>query len=182
MTRRPCGHSPPPDIWFFQMLNKIVCLSLHLTVRERCSQCAEDHNWATCTATENKCPNCRGNHSANDRSCPRYKCEEKVLKIKSTNNITYAEIVEETCREAVFDTHLRCCLTASAYVILFSDFILRTLLTFKPWTWTIICWVVTSTIGTSTLCSCARSPVMLLSTLGTPFLYSEMQRDQNGCT
>jgi len=27
MTRRPCGLSPPPDIWFFQMLNKIVCLS-----------------------------------------------------------------------------------------------------------------------------------------------------------
>jgi len=30
MTRRPCGHSPPPDIWFFQMLNKIVCLSVCL--------------------------------------------------------------------------------------------------------------------------------------------------------
>ena len=27
MTRRPCGHSPPPDIWFFQMLNK-NCLSV----------------------------------------------------------------------------------------------------------------------------------------------------------
>jgi len=26
MTRRPCGHSPPPDISFFQMLNKNVCL------------------------------------------------------------------------------------------------------------------------------------------------------------
>ena len=26
MTRRPCGHSPPPDVWFFQMLNKNVCL------------------------------------------------------------------------------------------------------------------------------------------------------------
>jgi len=42
-----------------------------------------------------KCPNCRGNHSANDRSYPRYKCEEKVLKTKSTNNITYAEAVKQ---------------------------------------------------------------------------------------
>jgi len=24
---------------------------------------------------QSKCLNCRGNYSANDRSCPRYKCE-----------------------------------------------------------------------------------------------------------
>jgi len=58
-------------------------------------KCGEEHSWTTCSATENKCPNCRGNHSANDRSRPRYKSEEKVLKIKCTNNFTFAEIVKQ---------------------------------------------------------------------------------------
>jgi len=36
MTRRPCGQSPPPDISFFQILNKNVCLCQRtLTIRER---------------------------------------------------------------------------------------------------------------------------------------------------
>ena len=32
MTRRPCSHSPP-DIWFFQMLNKNVCLWQQATIK-----------------------------------------------------------------------------------------------------------------------------------------------------
>ena len=49
----------------------------------------------TYTATKRICLNCKGNHSSNDCSCPRYKCQEKVLKIKSENNITYAEAAEQ---------------------------------------------------------------------------------------
>ena len=30
MTRRPYGQSPAPDVWFFQILNKNVCLSFDL--------------------------------------------------------------------------------------------------------------------------------------------------------
>ena len=73
-----------------------VSVTLHLTAKEKKGVPNVERSIAgLCTATENKCPSCRGNHSANDRSCPRYKCEEKVLKIKSTNNITCAEAVKQ---------------------------------------------------------------------------------------
>jgi len=76
--------------------NRFGHVASHCRGKEECSKCGEEHNWALCTVTESTCPNCRGNHSANDRSCPRYKCEEEVLKIKSENNITYAEAVKNT--------------------------------------------------------------------------------------
>jgi len=37
---------------------------------------------------------CHGKHAANDRSYPRYKQEEQVLKIKSSRNVSYAEAVK----------------------------------------------------------------------------------------
>jgi len=70
----------PKPTRFFKC-NRFGHVASHCKGKERCSKCDEEHSWTTCTAIENKCPNCRGNHSANDRSCPRYKCEEKVLKI-----------------------------------------------------------------------------------------------------
>ena len=55
-------------------------------------------------------------------------------------------------RRSVLDMWPRYCLIASAYAI----FILRTLLTFVPWTSTIICWVVSSTVLTFTLWPCTK--------------------------
>ena len=56
MTRRPCGHSPPPDIWFFQMLNKNVCLSICLRKCEiRCGAKGWDESqwWFSFCGVEN---------------------------------------------------------------------------------------------------------------------------------
>jgi len=39
---------------------------------------------------DKKCPNCTGEHSASDKICPRFTKESVVLKIKHTQNLTYA--------------------------------------------------------------------------------------------
>ena len=42
-----------------------------------------------------KCPNCAGEHSASDKSCPRFTKESVVLKIKHTQKLTYAEACKQ---------------------------------------------------------------------------------------
>jgi len=42
-----------------------------------------------------KYPNCAGKHSASDKICPRFAKESVVLKIKHTQNLTYAEACKQ---------------------------------------------------------------------------------------
>ena len=74
--------------------------------KDRCSQCGGDHPRSSCNHPVKKCVNCGGNHSAADRTCPRYKKEAEIIKIKVTSKISYAEAckrakkpisVEQTC-------------------------------------------------------------------------------------
>jgi len=74
--------------------NRFGHVANHCKVKERCSKCGEQHSWTLCPSTALNCPNCHGKHAANDRSCPRYKQEEQVLKIKSSRNVSYAEAVK----------------------------------------------------------------------------------------
>ena len=73
--------------------NRFGHVANHCKGKERCSKCGEQHSWTVCPSTALNCPNCHGEHAANDRSCPRYKKEEQVLKIKSSRNVSYAEAV-----------------------------------------------------------------------------------------
>jgi len=48
--------------------------SRHCGMRQRCLNCAQNHNVADCTVvppTVPKCANCDGNHKANDPECPQ---------------------------------------------------------------------------------------------------------------
>jgi len=54
---------------------------LQFTVKERKGVSNVESNGTELHAKpQSKCSNCRGNYSANDRSCPRYKCELKRYK------------------------------------------------------------------------------------------------------
>ena len=44
-----------------------------------------------------KCSNCGGEHSAASRQCPRYIHEMEIVKIKTVNNIAYAEACKREC-------------------------------------------------------------------------------------
>jgi len=74
--------------------NRLGHVASHCKGKESCSKCGEQHSWTVCPSTALNCPNCHGKHAANDKSCPRYKQEDKSLKIKSSRNVTYAEAVK----------------------------------------------------------------------------------------
>lgn len=57
----------------------------------RCTMCGASHETKTCTETTLKCSNCGGEHSAASKQCPRYVQETEIVKIKTVNNISYAE-------------------------------------------------------------------------------------------
>ena len=63
--------------------------------KKRCSNCGGEHEWKDCSAPVKKCPNCAGEHSASDKICPRFTKESVVLKIKHTQNLTYAEACKQ---------------------------------------------------------------------------------------
>ncbi|XP_064474888.1 uncharacterized protein LOC135388931 [Ornithodoros turicata] len=57
----------------------------HLT----CPKCAgKDHTGESCS-NEYRCANCQGNHPVYSRSCPRWKDEKEVIRIKTEQNISY---------------------------------------------------------------------------------------------
>ena len=75
--------------------NRFGHVANHCKGKKRCSKCGEQCSWTVCPSTTLNCPNCHGKHTANDRSCPRYKEEEQVFKIKSSRNVSYAEAVND---------------------------------------------------------------------------------------
>jgi len=74
--------------------NRFGHVAYHCKRNERCSKCGEQHSWTVCPSTALNCPNGHGKHAANDKSCPRYKQVEHVLKIKTSRNVPDAEAVK----------------------------------------------------------------------------------------
>ena len=75
--------------------------------KQRCSTCGGEHVWKECSATVKKCPNCAGEHSASDKICPRYTKESVVLKIKHTQNLTYAEACKQYTKSQLSSSNPR---------------------------------------------------------------------------
>ena len=75
--------------------NRFGHAASHCRGRARCSNCGGEHKYSECEADTAKCPNCGGNHSANDKTCPRYKRESEILKLKTTSNLSYADACKE---------------------------------------------------------------------------------------
>lgn len=59
--------------------------------RDTCAKCSTKEHVADACNNEPHCTNCSGNHPAYSRLCPMWKDEKEVLKLKVTENITYAE-------------------------------------------------------------------------------------------
>ncbi|XP_064483996.1 uncharacterized protein LOC135396745 [Ornithodoros turicata] len=56
-----------------------------------CPKCAgTDHAAETCEKHV-RCANCKGNHPVYSRSCPRWKEEKDILKVKVTQNLSYRD-------------------------------------------------------------------------------------------
>ncbi|XP_064464829.1 uncharacterized protein LOC135392268 [Ornithodoros turicata] len=56
-----------------------------------CPKCAgTDHAAETCEK-DVRCANCKGNHPVYSRSCPRWKEEKDILKVKVTQNLSYRD-------------------------------------------------------------------------------------------
>ena len=57
-----------------------------------CHRCAsKEHSTENCTAVEPKCPSCKGQHSAFDKMCPAEQKEQEINKVKTYQNISFAE-------------------------------------------------------------------------------------------
>jgi len=56
-----------------------------------------EHKHSECSAVAPKCPNCGGDHSANDKICPRHKRDTETLKLKTEAKLSYADACK-ACR------------------------------------------------------------------------------------
>jgi len=86
---KPRQYIPKPLRCF--KCNRFGHVANHCKGKERCSTCGEYRSWTACPSKALKCLYCHGNHSANDKICPRYKQEQQI---KSLNTVTYAEAVK----------------------------------------------------------------------------------------
>ena len=57
---------------------------------QRCAKCGQDHEDHECD-NEHQCVNCGGDHPAYYKSCPHWKKEKDILKIKFEQNISFGE-------------------------------------------------------------------------------------------
>ena len=59
---------------------------------EVCNKCGqEDHTDSQECKNKAKCVNCQGNHASNDKSCPKWKEEKDIQRIKAERGISYTE-------------------------------------------------------------------------------------------
>ena len=63
----------------------------HCRGKLRCSICGGERKYSECSAAAPNCPNCGGDHYANDKICPRYKRETEMLKLKTEAKLSYAD-------------------------------------------------------------------------------------------
>ena len=68
--------------------------------RLKCPICSRNHTYEQCTAKEENrekqnaiCPNCKGPHPASYKGCPKYKQAKSVIKIQTTEKVSYADAV-----------------------------------------------------------------------------------------
>jgi len=71
--------------------NRYGHIAGHCRGKLRFSICGGERKYSECSAAAPKCPNCGGGHSANDKICPRYKRETKILKLKTEAKLSYAD-------------------------------------------------------------------------------------------
>lgn len=67
--------------------------SKYCSQREVCLNCAESHETVStnpCRAPS-KCVNCQGNHPSRFKKCPVYEREMNIIRVKTDQNITFAE-------------------------------------------------------------------------------------------
>ena len=64
----------------------------------RCYKCGEEHNGRDCSKPqeEHKCCNCGSSHSASYNKCPEYTKTQEIIKIKTTEKISYAQAAKLT--------------------------------------------------------------------------------------
>ena len=59
---------------------------------EVCNKCGkEDHTDSQECTNEAKCVNCQGNHASNDKTCPKWKEEKEIQRIKAERGILYTD-------------------------------------------------------------------------------------------
>ena len=64
---------------------------------EVCNKCGkEGHTDSQQCTNEAKCVNCQGNHASNDKTCPKWKGEKEIQRIKTERGITYTEAKKQT--------------------------------------------------------------------------------------
>ncbi|XP_064460269.1 uncharacterized protein LOC135370454 [Ornithodoros turicata] len=56
-----------------------------------CPKCAGTDHAAESCEKDVRCANCKGNHPVYSRSCPRWKEEKDILKVKVTQNLSYRD-------------------------------------------------------------------------------------------
>ena len=57
----------------------------------KCSKCAGEHKFSECQNTFIKCINCKGNHAATSRECPKYIEVKETLTIVNSERLSYKE-------------------------------------------------------------------------------------------
>ena len=65
---------------------------LNCRKNEVCNKCGkEDHTDSEECTNEAKCVNCQGNHASNDKTCPKWKEEKEIQRIKAERGISYTD-------------------------------------------------------------------------------------------
>ena len=77
--------------------NRFGHVSTNCKCNVRCTAYAQNHETKSCAETVLKCSSCEGEHSAASRQCPRHIHEMEIVKIKTVNNISYAEACKRAC-------------------------------------------------------------------------------------
>ena len=57
----------------------------------KCARCGQAEHGETACDGPLYCVNCKGNHAAYDKACPRWKNEVEIVKVKTTTNVSFPE-------------------------------------------------------------------------------------------
>lgn len=72
----------------------------------RCAKCGEEHQYGKCReGTKLKCCNCGGEHSAAYAGCPVQQQAREIQKVKTNQNLTYAEAARKVKQQTETQTH-----------------------------------------------------------------------------
>jgi hypothetical protein len=78
-------------------------LANRLCTGSSCARCGGPHGFSDCTilprSDQIKCPNCNGPHRSSYKGCPAYKERFNILKLKTTEGISFADAVKRYKQE-----------------------------------------------------------------------------------